>query len=138
MVETGEGFDDVAAVAMFGDEREAWEKEQAQQQAMALKKQKQYQKALAKIQSGDYQIQVRMCLRRDKITTHFFLVNGSMAVKINAGKGTRRLPSLSLHGSLSISARTPSSCADLLARFFSCLHVGAAHAHVIMLCKRST
>jgi hypothetical protein len=59
IVETGDGLDDVAAVAMFGEEREAWEKEQSQQQALALKKQKQYQKALAKIQSGDYQIQVR-------------------------------------------------------------------------------
>jgi len=59
VVETGEGLDEVAAVAMFGEEREAWEKEQTQQQALALKKQKQYQKALAKIQSGDYQIQVR-------------------------------------------------------------------------------
>jgi len=65
-----EGGDGVATdmpvtVAMFGEEREAWEREQNAAQALALKKQKQYAKRLAKIVPGDYQVQVHLIECRD-------------------------------------------------------------------------
>jgi hypothetical protein len=50
---------------MFGEEREAWEKEQAGKQASALKKQQQHAKRLAKIVPGDYQVQIHVIEARD-------------------------------------------------------------------------
>jgi hypothetical protein len=45
-----------ASVAMFGEEREIWEKEQANAQAIALKAQKEQTKRLEKLKPGDYQV----------------------------------------------------------------------------------
>lgn len=50
----GESMD--ASVAMFGEEREAWEKEQAAAQALVLKAQKQQAKRMEKLIPGDYQV----------------------------------------------------------------------------------
>ena len=53
------------AVAMYGEEREAWDREQAQKQSVLLKEQQLYQKRLSKIQPGDYQVQVHVIEARD-------------------------------------------------------------------------
>mmetsp|Transcript_30125 Transcript_30125/g.35520 ORF Transcript_30125/g.35520 Transcript_30125/m.35520 type:complete len:1909 (+) Transcript_30125:29-5755(+) len=54
-----------ATVAMFGEEREIWEKEQAAAQALALKQQKQQAKRMEKVMPGDYQVSIHVIEARD-------------------------------------------------------------------------
>jgi hypothetical protein len=54
-----------ATVAMFGEEREIWEREQAAAQALALKQQKQQAKRMEKLIPGDYQVSIHVIEARD-------------------------------------------------------------------------